>query len=260
MKSSFNQVNSQRNTKRSHYYIPIKMKFWLSHLFSLIWMCLSIYLALPWLKDLSEVVSFQVAILIIAGISYLPGYMNFFLIMSLILDRQPHFKNEKPTDPITILIAAHNEEDKIFQTLRYIDNQDYTGNIKTIVINNSSSDQTVNEVLKAKDNLKLEIELLQEEKPGKFHALNYALKFVSTPYVITLDADTLLHPSSIRFLVARMNSSSEDVCAVAGSVLTKNSRDNLLTKIQEWDYFLGIASIKKTSGLVPRYFSSSGGI
>lgn len=249
MKSSFKQVNSQKKTKRSNYYIPIKMKFWLSHLFSLIWICISIYLALPWLKDLTEVVSFQVAILIIAGISYLPGYMNAFLIMSLILDRQPHFKDEKPTDSITILIAAHNEEDKIFQTLRYIDNQDYTGNIKTIVINNRSSDQTVNEVLKAKEDLKLEIELLQEDKPGKFHALNYGLNFVETSYVITIDADTLLHPSSIRFLVARMNSSSEEVCAVAGSVLTKNSRDNLLTKIQEWDYFLGIASIKRLQGL-----------
>jgi hypothetical protein len=37
------------------------------------------------------------------------------------------------------------------------------------------------------------------------------------------------------------------VQAVAGSVLVRNSRDNLWTRMQEWDYFLGIASVKRMS-------------
>jgi biofilm PGA synthesis N-glycosyltransferase PgaC len=32
-------------------------------------------------------------------------------------------------------------------------------------------------------------------------------------------------------------------------MLVRNSRENLLTKIQEWDYYLGIASIKRLQGL-----------
>jgi poly-beta-1,6-N-acetyl-D-glucosamine synthase len=36
---------------------------------------------------------------------------------------------------------------------------------------------------------------------------------------------------------------------VAGSVLVRNSRDNLWTRMQEWDYFLGIASVKRMQGL-----------
>jgi poly-beta-1,6-N-acetyl-D-glucosamine synthase len=36
---------------------------------------------------------------------------------------------------------------------------------------------------------------------------------------------------------------------VAGSILVRNSRGNLLARIQEWDYFLGIASIKRLQGL-----------
>jgi biofilm PGA synthesis N-glycosyltransferase PgaC len=46
-----------------------------------------------------------------------------------------------------------------------------------------------------------------------------------------------------------MKSAPQDVCAVAGSVLVRNSRENLKTRIQEWDYFLGIASIKRLQGL-----------
>ncbi|WP_226035482.1 glycosyltransferase family 2 protein [Aquibacillus saliphilus] len=239
----------QLSHEYNKHYIPVKIKFLISHLFSLLWMSLSIYLALPWLKDLSHIVSFPIALLIIGGISYIPGYMNAFLLMSLILDRQPLLKTEFPNDEITMLIAAYNEEDKIFQTLKYINEQDYKGKIKVFVINNCSTDQTVQEVLKANKELNIKIELLNENAPGKFHALNRGLKVVTTPYVITVDADTLLHPSSIRYLVSRMKSSPKDVCAVAGSVLVKNSRDNLWTKVQEWDYFLGIASIKRLQGL-----------
>ncbi|MGG1397321.1 glycosyltransferase [Bacillus salipaludis] len=250
MKPTFNPINTRiMNEHNNRFYISIKTKFWISHFAAFVWMCFSIYLALPWLKDLSHIVSFPIALLIIGGISYIPGYMNAFLVASLILDRQPAYKNEFPSDTITILIAAHNEEEKIFQTLDYIDKQDYQGKIKVFVINNGSTDQTVQETLKAKKQLNMDIELLNEEKPGKFHALNKALALVTTPYVITIDADTLLHPSSIRYLVARMKSSPSDVCAVAGSVLAKNSRENLWTKIQEWDYFLGIASIKRLQGL-----------
>jgi biofilm PGA synthesis N-glycosyltransferase PgaC len=59
----------------------------------------------------------------------------------------------------------------------------------------------------------------------------------------------LLHPSAVRYLMARMKSSPGDVCAVAGSMLVRNSRASLCTKMQEWDYFLGIASIKRLQGL-----------
>lgn len=247
MKSTLQSAHPPKDRK---YYIPIQTKFWISHLFAVFWMGFSIYLSIPWLSDLAKVVSFPAALLIIGGISYLPGYMNAFLVISLLLDRQPGFVTEFPVDPITVLIAAHNEENKIYQTLQYIDQQDYQGKIKVYVINNRSTDGTVRQILKAKKDFNhIEIELLHEEKPGKFHALNHGLTFVTSPYIITIDADTLLHPSSIRFLVSRIKSSPNDVCAVAGSVLTKNSRENLWTKIQEWDYFLGIASIKRLQGL-----------
>jgi biofilm PGA synthesis N-glycosyltransferase PgaC len=37
--------------------------------------------------------------------------------------------------------------------------------------------------------------------------------------------------------------------AVAGSILVRNSRENWITRAQEWDYFLGIASIKRIQSL-----------
>jgi len=97
--------------------------------------------------------------------------------------------------------------------------------------------------------LNLNVRVVREEERGKYNALNRGLKEVKTDYLITLDADTLLHPSAIRYIMARIKSAPSDVCAVAGAVLVRNSRENIWARLQEWDYFLGIASIKRMQGL-----------
>ncbi|AEG59859.1 glycosyltransferase family 2 protein [Desulforamulus ruminis] len=242
------QTNIQTK-KQDTRYIPVIMKFALSHFFSLLWICFSIYVSIPWLIDLSKIVTLPISLLIIIGIAYIPGYMNAFLVVSLIFDKQPPFKNEYPSKDITILIAARNEAENIENTLAYIAKQDYTGKIKVFVIDNGSRDDTSFVALKAGEKLALDITVIQEEKPGKYNALNTGLKHVFTDLIITLDADTLLHSSAVRYLVARIESSPKEVCAVAGSVLVRNSRENIITKIQEWDYFLSIASIKRLQGL-----------
>ena len=38
---------------------------------------------------------------------------------------------------------------------------------------------------------------------------------------------------------------NKQVGAIAGTVLVRNSRVNLLTKMQEWEYFLSITTIKR---------------
>ena len=172
-----------------------------------------------------------------------------FNIISLLLERQPPFKVIREINNISILIACRNEQFKIRNTLTYIKKQDYKGKIKVYVIDNASEDHTYSEAVQAGKDLGLNLTVIIENNPGKSNALNTALSIVETDYMITLDADTLLHQSAIRYLVMRMESASDDVCAVAGSVLVRNSRDSFMAKLQEWDYFLGIASIKRLQGI-----------
>lgn len=219
MRNSWNLLNKLQQK----IYITVKFKFWVSHFVALLWMAFSIIISLPWIYDLAKIVTFPIAIAIISGISYIPGYLNSFLIMSLLFDKQPEFKNEDPIEPVTILIAAFNEEKRIYTTLKYIKNQDHRGKITILVIDNASNDQTVAEVKRAMEELQLDIKLLREKKRGKFYALNFGLQQVKTNYVITLDADTIIHSSAVRNLIARIESSPNDVAAVAGSVLVRNS-------------------------------------
>jgi len=240
---------TEGHKKKKDRYISVNRKFVIAHLCALAWMILSIVLSRPWLTDLSDVVTFPAALLIIAGIGYLPGYVNFFIIISLLLDRQPEFKVKDPDIPVSIIIACRNEEKAVPETLRYISRQDYSGAIHVIVADNASSDDTQRAARKAAEELSMDVRIVFAPEPGKFNALNDALPHVDTEYVMTLDADTLLHRSAVRHIVARMLSAPPETCAVAGAVLVRNSRDNLLARLQEWDYFLGIASIKRMQGL-----------
>ncbi|MTV49794.1 glycosyltransferase [Heliobacillus mobilis] len=230
-------------------YIQISTKFVFGHVIAILWTLLSIYISIPWVIDLSKNVTLPIAIFVISGIAFVPGYLNTFMVVSLLLDKQPKCKNEYPITDVTILIAARNEAENIKSTLSYIARQDYTGKIKVILIDNNSVDETREKAIEASEELNLDLLVLHEGRPGKFNALNCGLKEVKTEVMMTLDADTLLHESAVRYLVARIESSPKEVCAVAGSVLVRNSRKNLLAKVQEWDYFLGIASIKRMQGL-----------
>jgi len=250
---SLHQVQGEPSPRRKqgkkHRYIPIKNKFWISHGFAFLWLCLSVWLSIPWVLDLGGITGIFLAVLIVAGISYIPGFMNAFMTSSLLLDRQPPRKVQFPLEPVTILIAARNEEDGIGEAIRYIAAQDYGGKLSVLVIDNNSSDRTAEAALQAGKEHQVEVSVLREPTPGKSHALNAALPHVETELFLTLDADTLLHRSAVRLIVSRLLSAPADVCAVAGAVLVRNSRKNLLTKVQEWDYFLGIASIKRLQGL-----------
>jgi biofilm PGA synthesis N-glycosyltransferase PgaC len=230
-------------------YIEVSKKFWIGHGAALLWMILSIIVSIPWLNDLGAHIGRPLALILIAGIGYIPGYINMFIAVSLILDRQPPFRTDDPEDPVTVIIACRNEEKTIAHTLKYIKRQDYRGSIRVIVVDNASSDKTAQQAQKAGEELEIDLLVLSEENPGKFNALNKGLEYVDTECTVTLDADTLLHKSAIRYLVARIKSAPGEVCAVAGSVLVRNSRDNMLARLQEWDYFLGIASIKRMQGL-----------
>lgn len=231
-------------------YVTVKSKFYMSLILATIWVGISIILSLSWISDLSGLVHPALAMFIIAGIAYVPGFMNTFMVSSLLLDKQAKIKDPcLVDDEVTLLISAWNEEAGIYNTLKYVKQQTYKGDIKVIVINNNSTDNTEAEVERASKELDMDITLLREPTPGKFNALNHGLKYVKTEFVITLDADTLLHKDAVGYLVSRAKVSSPEVCAVAGSMLVRNSRDNLLSKMQEWDYFLSIASIKRMQGL-----------
>ena len=232
--------------------LAVKHKLGISILISVLWLAFSVWLGLPWLYELSATIGPIPAFLIVLGLAFIPGLANSFLIVSLFFDRRPEFEPLKKYPHITILIAAYNEEACIAETITSIAAQNYPGKLTVLIGNDGSVDTTRNEVYKAhlKYKDKFDIQLYSANKNmGKGMILNKILKQVKTKYCVTIDADTYLFKNALVNLVTNIIQGPPNTAAVAGSVLVRNSRDNWLTRVQEWDYFHGIAVVKRIQSL-----------
>lgn len=230
-------------------YISVRTKFILSCVFSVIWASVSIYVAEAWVSDLKSHIGSFLTYFSIYGIAIVPGAMNAFLVASLLLDKRPKRKPLDSYPPVTILIAAFNESRNLVSTIMSIARQQYPGELKVIIINDGSTDDTADVGRQLESNYSWVTLLDLKQNVGKANALNEALKLVQTDLTITIDGDCYLYKDALVNLVGRYCSDPENTVAVAGAVLARNSRKNLITAVQEWDYFHGIAAIKRLQSL-----------
>jgi len=156
-------------------YVSVRAKFCIAFVGSISWLFLSVYLSLPWLSDLSEVLGPYLAVYVIAFVAIIPGFMNAFIVLSLLLDARPIRKSIAEFPPVTVFVPAYNEEKSIRETVQSLLDQVYPGKLSITVINDGSSDGTAAEVesmLSSSSDLEL---INLPMNAGKSEALNYAL-------------------------------------------------------------------------------------
>jgi len=228
--------------------------FVFSLLFALAWMVFSIWLSLPWLSDLGELSHPIIALVVLTFIAYVPGFMNAFLIACLVA--RPSSMREDPDEwpGITILVAAYQEQDFIANTLRSLSEMTYPGPLEIIVVDDGSKDATFAAANECKamfaDNpdYVLRAERMARNS-GKARALNHGLSLAFHELIVTIDADTLLEPGCLRSLTAHLYAAPPQTAAIAGTVLLDNPKDSWVTRAQQWDYFHGIAAVKRMQGM-----------
>jgi len=234
-------------TKDSPWYFPVRAKFAVALMIAIAWLGLSTGLAMPWMEDLAKFVGWTFAFLIVAGIALVPGFMTAFLATSLLLDRRPCRVPPTTYPGISILVAAYNEEASIADTLHSIARSNYPGEFEVLVIDDGSRDATAT-IAECVSYPWLRV-LRQPRNLGKSAALNRGLAEARHDLVVTLDADSYLYKDALKHLVERYMSDPPNTRAIAGTMLARNSRRNWVTKAQEWDYFHGIAAIKRVQSL-----------
>jgi len=240
-------LSAEKPTSNAPFYFNVRRKFTFSLALSVGWLSLTVVIALPWIADLSVLMGAAFAWLAIGGMALVPGFMNAFLIASLLLDRRPARQTPSRYPSLSILIAAYNEEASIADTLRSLANQNYPGAFEVFVIDDGSRDRTA-AIVDACDHDWLKL-LRQPVNAGKSAALNRGLEEARLDIVVTLDADSYLYRDALKNLVERYLNDPPNTRAVAGTMLVRNSRKNWVTKAQEWDYFHGIAAIKRVQSL-----------
>ena len=121
--------------------------------------------------------------------------------------------------PISVLAPAFNEEVTIVESVKSMLNMNYT-NFEVIVINDGSKDSTLQTVIRAFDLHKISypvnnkvhtkrvrgiyynpdiprLKVVDKENGGKSDALNVGINISLYPYIISLDADSLLEPDAL---------------------------------------------------------------
>ena len=224
----------------------MKKIFLISTLISFFYFIFSIFINIPWIKDIACQFGYFLAIYLVLFIAIIPGFIFVFMFISLLLNKKEKHRCDTKEKDVTVLIPLYNAQNSIKETVNSIINQKYCGNILIYMIDDGSTDDYL-PIVKSM-NLDSKITLIKSPHVGKAKALNEALKYVRTKYTITVDSDTVLHPLAIKNIVQKLENSDKNTAAVAGCLLVKNAKKNFITKLQEWDYTLGIFGVKLYQG------------
>ena len=135
---------------------------------------------------------------------------------------------------VAVLIPAYNEEKVIARTVRSVLQSDYP-KLRVVVIDDGSNDATL-EVTRAAfagDIKGGRVTVLTKANSGKADALNYGLEHVTEEVFVGIDADTIIAPDAVSYLVPHFSDSR--VGAIAGNAKVGN-RMNLWTWWQALEY------------------------
>ncbi|PYI99932.1 MAG: hypothetical protein DMF00_09475, partial [Verrucomicrobia bacterium] len=124
-------------------------------------------------------------------------------------------------EPISVVVAAYNEEKVIAGTLRTLLATDYQGEIEVVVVDDGSRDQTAAEVERVAQS-ESRVRLLQQDNHGKARALQRGLATARYGIVVFIDADTQCQRDTLPRLLEPL--ANTDVGAVSGHAKVGNLR------------------------------------
>ncbi len=138
-----------------------------------------------------------------------------------------------PLPDVTLFIAAYNEEDIVASKMDNCHTLAYPKDkLKIVWVTDGSNDRT-NELLEQYPDVTV---LFQPERKGKTAALNRGIKYITAPYVIFTDANTMLNKEAIHEIVRQF--SNPKVGCVAGEkrVETKTAQGATAGEGIYWKY------------------------
>jgi cellulose synthase/poly-beta-1,6-N-acetylglucosamine synthase-like glycosyltransferase/peptidoglycan/xylan/chitin deacetylase (PgdA/CDA1 family) len=146
--------------------------------------------------------------------------------------RRPRSHDAAFSPPVSIVVPAYNECVDIAKSVGSLAGSDYP-DFEVIVVDDGSTDRTPEIVT----GLDLErVRVIRQPNRGKAAALNRGIEAAAHDVIVTVDADTVFEPGTLRHLVQPF--SDAQVGAVSGNTKVSN-RGRLLGRWQHIEYVMG---------------------
>ena len=172
--------------------------------------------------------SFGVIFLTYVGYPFLLFLFSFF-------KNKLESQTKQQTMPVSVIIAAYNEEKLIHEKIKNTLEQGYPSQLlQIIVVADGSTDLTVTKASEFKEVLVL----FDEKRKGKAAAVNRSIAYATNEIIVLTDANSLLQPGALNELIQPFI--DEEAGAVAGEKKVinqyhhKQSSEGLYWKYESW--------------------------
>jgi cellulose synthase/poly-beta-1,6-N-acetylglucosamine synthase-like glycosyltransferase/spore germination protein YaaH/peptidoglycan/xylan/chitin deacetylase (PgdA/CDA1 family) len=186
--------------------------------------------------DLKSNLKSLLGVLFLSAIALTMARSLFFGVLAVMQKRRAgrmRFEDALPP-PVSVIVAAFNEEKVIVRTVESILNNGYS-DLEIVVVDDGSKDATL-AVLRQRFCKDPRVMILTQPNGGKSAALNNAIAHSQHQILIAVDADTLFRKGTIQKLTRHF--ADPNVGAVSGNARVGN-RGKLLTRFQSIEYIYG---------------------
>src|SRR5207245_7055213 len=138
-------------------------------------------------------------------------------------------------EPISVVMAAYNEEKVIAETLRTLLATDYKGEIEVVLVDDGSQDRTAAEIERVARS-ESRVRLLRQQNRGKARALQRGLTAARHGIIVFIDADTQCQRDTLPRLLEPF--ADARIGAVSGHAKVGNLR-TFIARCQALEYTFG---------------------
>lgn len=161
--------------------------------------------------------------------AYISLFVTLLWLQTILIPFPRQHKTISSFPSVSILIPAYNEADTIGRTLESLAALRYPRKkLDILVIDDGSTDTTATVARRFSG-----VTVLRQHNKGKASALNYGLQYARGEFVACLDADSSVHPDSLRNLITHFSDPS--IGAVICAIHTRTTH-TLLEKLQRFEY------------------------
>lgn len=167
-------------------------------------------------------------------------YFEVFLVLTL-FDRESRrrraMKAPESFPTVSIIVPCYNEEKTVAATADSVLALEYPKDkLSVILVDDGSTDATPEIMDRYAGNP--QVTVIHQKNGGKYTALNAGIVAATSEFVGCLDADSFVEPGALKLVMPHFD--SDKVGAVTAS-MSVNQPNNMLEKMQEAEYLLGIA-------------------